>query len=116
MWPPSPTTKEVRTSSRPGTERRRSPVHPGRSPCANVGHPRTARRGRHVVWGLRTGTPDAEHPTYTTVVARLVTRLVRAEDERLPSLIEAGESLCSGTDPGRSDTGPIQRAPLTGRP
>jgi hypothetical protein len=50
---------------------------------ANLGHPRTARRGRHVVWGLRTGTPDAEHPTYTTLVARLVTRSVRAEDERI---------------------------------
>src|SRR5690242_13391606 len=76
---------EVRTSGRPGTERRRSSVHPERTPCANLGHPRGARRGRHVVYGLRTGTPDAEHQGYTTPDARLVTREVRASGQRPPA-------------------------------
>src|SRR5712672_3625471 len=45
---------------------KRSRVLPARSPCADTGHPRAARRGRLVVEGLRTGTPDAESPAYTT--------------------------------------------------
>ena len=45
---------------------KRSPAHPTGAPCADSGHPRAARRGRLVVEGLRTGTPDAESPAHTT--------------------------------------------------
>ena len=60
-----------RTSGRPGAVRQRStrPPRPGLR-VRGPGPPRAARRGRHVVVGLRIGTPDAE-ATITTRSARL---------------------------------------------
>lgn len=60
---------------------------PRRMPCADIGHPRKARRGRQVAQGLRSGTPDAEHPDNATRVARLVPRKVRADRGKYPPVL-----------------------------
>ena len=68
-------TKSSRTLGRPGAVRQRStrPPRPGLR-VRGPGPPRAARRGRHVVVGLRIGTPDAEAAT-TTRSARWIPAL-----------------------------------------
>ncbi len=63
----SGSTKEPRTPAGPGASRRRRGVSPDRAPYLGTGpRPRRARRGRHVVVGLRTGTPGAEAAQHGT--------------------------------------------------
>ncbi len=102
MWLRSRTTKSTRTSNRPGAVRQRSTRPPRFGLRARrSGAPRTARRGRHVVVGLRTGTLDAEAATRHVVHAWISMFVL----SRAAFLTGRRPSLCRPIPAGRSAPG-----------